>query len=147
VTAGVSEQEAMTAALAGEHAAIYGYGVIGAHLTGGLLTQARQAEAAHRNRRDALLEALSATGGTPPAADPVYALPFPVTDTASALRLARQIEERTGALWRAVLPPGAVSERRTALDALTDTALRAARWRRASGQQPGTVALPGAPQQ
>jgi hypothetical protein len=143
----MTEQEALGAALAGEHAAIYGYGVVGAHLTGGLLTQGRQAEAVHRNRRDTLLEALSAAGATPPAADPVYALPFPVTDQASAVRLAGQIEERTGALWRAVLPAGSADQRRTALDALTDAALRAARWRRAAGQQPGTVALPGAPTQ
>jgi hypothetical protein len=139
----VTAQDALVAVLAGEHAAIYGYGVVGAHLTGALLTQGRQAEGTHRNRRDALLEALSAAGTTPPAADPVYALPFPVTDQASAIRLARQIEERTGALWRAVLPAGSVDQRRTALDGLTDSALRAARWRRAAGQQPGTVALPG----
>jgi hypothetical protein len=140
----MSAQQALAATLAGEHAAIFGYGVIGAHLTGALLAQGRQAEAAHRNRRDALLEMLSAAGTTPPAADPAYALPFPVTDQASAVRLALQIEERTGALWRAVLPAGSVAERRTALDGLTDTALRAARWRRAAGQNPGTVALPGA---
>jgi Domain of unknown function (DUF4439) len=138
-------REALAAALAGEHAAIYGYGVLGAHLTGGLLTQARQAEAAHRNRRDSLLESLSAAGATPPAAAPGYALPFPVTDRASAVRLATQIEERAAALWRAVLPPGSAADRRTALDALTDAAIRATRWRRAAGQRPGTVALPGAP--
>lgn len=133
------------AALAGEHAAIFGYGVIGAHLGGTALTQARQAEAAHRDRRDALLEALSAAGVTPPAAAPLYTLPFPVTDQASAIRLAQQIEDRAAALWRAVLPPGSADQRRTALDALTDAALRGARWRRAAGIQPGTVALPGAP--
>jgi hypothetical protein len=138
-------QDRMGAALAGEHAAIYGYGVIGAHLTGNALTQARQAEAAHRDRRDSVLEALASAGGTPPAAQPAYALPFPVTDRASALRLAQQIEERTAALWRAVLPPASAAQRSTALDALTDAALRAARWRRTSGQRPGTVALPGTP--
>jgi Domain of unknown function (DUF4439) len=141
----MSAQDALAAALAGEHAAIYGYGVVGAHLTGGELIAARQAEAAHRNRRDALLEALSGAGVPPPVTEPQYALPFPVTDEASAIRLALQVEERSGALWRAVLPPGSTAQRRTALNALTDTAVRAARWRRASGQQPGTVALPGVP--
>lgn len=136
-------QDQMGAALAGEHAAIYGYGVIGAHLKGSALTQARQAEAAHRNRRDGLLEALASTGGTPPAAQPAYTLPFPVTDSASAVRLAQQIEERTAALWRAVLPPSSATQRRTALDALTDAAIRAARWRRTAGTRPGTVPLPG----
>jgi hypothetical protein len=138
-------KEALAAVLAGEHAAIYGYGVIGAHLTGNPLALARQAEAAHRNRRDALLETLTAAGVTPPAAAPVYDLPFPVADQASGVRLAQQIEERTAALWRAVLPPASANQRRTALDGLTDSALRAARWRRAAGTQPGTVALPGRP--
>lgn len=84
-----TEADALSAALAGEHAAIFGYGVIGAHVTGVALAQARSAEAVHRNRRDALLETLSAAGLTPPAADPVYALPFPVTNQASAVRLAQ----------------------------------------------------------
>jgi hypothetical protein len=135
--------QALAAALAGEHAAIYGYGILGAHLSGAPLTLARQAEAAHRNRRDSLLEMISAAGGTPPAADPAYALPFPVIDAASALRLALQIEERAAAIWRAALPATTGAQRRSGLDALTDAAVRAARWRRAAGQQPGTVALPG----
>jgi hypothetical protein len=128
--------------LAGEHAAIYGYGVLGAHLTGPALDLARQAEAAHRTRRDTLFVQLASNGPTPPAADPEYTLPFPVTDQASAIKLATQIEERTGAIWRTCLADTAGDQRRFALDALTDSALRAARWRRSAGQQPGTVALP-----
>ncbi len=128
-------------ALVGEHAAIYGSGVIGAHLAGPALDLARQAEAAHRTRRDALLVQLSANA-TPPAAAPDYALPFPVTDAASAIRLAIQIEERTGVLWRVAIPDTTHDQRKYCLDALTDCALRAARWRRASGVVPGTVPLP-----
>lgn len=127
-------------ALAGEHAAIYGYGVLGAHLTGPALDLARQAEAAHRTRRDWLVTRLASA--SPPAADPAYALPFPVTDQASALRLAVGIEERTGDVWRASLADTGGDDRKRALDALTDCALRAARFRRAAGQSPGTVPLP-----
>jgi hypothetical protein len=134
--------ESLAAGLAGEHAAIYGYGVLGAHLTGSAVGQAQQAELAHRNRRDAVLVRLSAMGVTPPAAAVTYALPFTVTDPASALRLAVLLEERTGTIWRAALAQTTGDERKLALDALTDCALRAARWRRATGQQPGTVALP-----
>jgi hypothetical protein len=139
----VSGWQALASALAGEHAAIYGYGVLGAHLTGGPLVAARQAEAAHRSRRDALLDLIWPAGADPPVAEPAYALPFPVVDPASAMRLALQIEERTAAIWRAVLPQTTGDQRRTGLDALTDAALRAARWRRATGNRPGTVALPG----
>jgi hypothetical protein len=71
-----------------------------------------------------------------------YALPFPVTDPASAQRLAVQLEERTAAIWRVALGPTTGDQRKVALDALVDGALRAARWRRATGAQPGTVALP-----
>jgi hypothetical protein len=129
-------------ALAGEHAAIYGYGVLGAHVTGPSLVLAQQAEAAHRTRRDALLVRLASASPAPPAADPAYTLPFPVTDEASALRLAVGIEERTGDVWKAALADVGGDDRQRALDALTDCALRAARFRRAGGQTPGTVPLP-----
>jgi hypothetical protein len=138
----VSAIDALAAALVAEHAAIYGYGVLGAHLSGGALAQAQQAEAAHRARRDDLLVRLTAAGAKPPAADVAYALPFPVTDAASAQKLAVQLEERTAAFWRVALGPTTGDERKLALAALVDTALRAARWRRATGTQPGTVPLP-----
>jgi hypothetical protein len=128
--------------LAGEHAAIYGYGVLGAHLSGTNLALAQQAEAAHRARRDNLLLRLASASPPPPGADPAYALPFPVTDQASALQLATGIEERTGDLWKAALGAVTGDDRHRALDALTDCALRAARFRRAAGQNPGTVPLP-----
>lgn len=133
--------EALGAGLAAEHAAIFGYGVVGAHLTGTALAQAEQIEAAHRTRRDAVLVRLSALGVTPPAAQPAYALPFPVTDGAGAQKLAVQLEERTAAIWRTVLGPTTGEDRKRALDALTDSALWAARWRRATGDPTGTVPL------
>ena len=134
--------DALTAALVAEHAAIYGYGVLGAHLSGAALGQAQQAEAAHRGRRDHLLVLLTAAGVDPPAPAVAYTVPFPVTDPASAQRLAVQLEERTAAIWRVALGPTSGEQRKIALDALLDTALRAARWRRASGTEPGTVPLP-----
>ena len=130
--------DALGSALAAEHAAIFGYGVVGARLTGAALAQAQQADAAHRDRRDRLIVRLTKVGIEAPAALPAYALPFPVTDPASAQRL----EERAAAIWRVALGPTTGDDRRLALDALTDCALRAARWRRATGQQPGTVPLP-----
>jgi hypothetical protein len=134
--------DALSAALAAEHAAIFGYGAIGARLTGAALALGQQAEAAHRTRRDALVVRLTAIGVTPPAALPAYGLPFPVTDLAGAQKLAVQLEERTAAIWRVALGPTAGDDRKMALDSLTDCALRAARWRRATGEQSGTVPLP-----
>ncbi|HEY2950754.1 MAG TPA: ferritin-like domain-containing protein [Micromonosporaceae bacterium] len=136
---------ALGAALAAEHAAIFAYGPIGVRLTGAAAGQARSAEAAHRARRDALVVALTDAGATAPPAQPAYALPYPVTDRASALRLAADIENRTAAVWRAALPPTTDTDRANALAALIDCAVRATRWRRLAGVVPATVPFPGKP--
>jgi hypothetical protein len=132
-------------ALPAEHAAIYAYGVIGAHLTGAAATAARAAETAHRARRDALVGQLSGGAGTPAPPEPVYALPFAVTDQASALRLAVDVEDRTGAIWRSALASTTDDQRQAALNALVDCAVRATGFRRAAGITPATVEFPGRP--
>jgi hypothetical protein len=132
-------------ALAAEHAAIFAYGVIGGRLDGEDVRAARDAEESHRSRRDTLLLRLAERGATAPAAAPSYDLPFPVTDADSARRLAILVEERVGAIWRAVLPEATRDDRREALDALVEAAIRATRWRLAAGMSPATVPFPGAP--
>lgn len=133
--------DALAAALAAEHAAIFAYGVIGARLKGDARSEARAAEAAHRARRDELILLLAAA--TAPPAEPAYALPFPVTDADSALRLAIEIESRSAAVWRAALPAVDAGPRARVLAGLTDCAVRATRWRRLAGVTPATVAFPG----
>ena len=108
-----------------------------------LAEAAREAEAAHRARRDALILALAADGVDPPAAEAAYALPFEVTGAADALRLAVLVEERVAAVWRAALAASDGTARAEALDALVDAALRAAGWRAAAGVAPATVPFPG----
>ncbi len=130
-------------ALGAEHAAVYGYGVVGAHLTGPALTVARAADALHRTRRDQLVVRLTALGARPVPAEPAYLLPFPVTDAPTALRLAAYLEDRAVAVWRAVLPDTDGELRTFALAAMVDGAVRATRWRRVAGTRPLTVALPG----
>jgi hypothetical protein len=132
-------------ALKAEHAAVFGYGPIGARLEGADRQFATQTEASHRDRRDALLVRLSQKGAPAPAADPTYALPFPVTDQATALQLAIALEEAASRVWRSVLPSTVAEERKLALDALTDCAVRATRFRRLGGVSPVTVPLPGSP--
>ncbi|QDY07079.1 DUF4439 domain-containing protein [Micromonospora sp. HM134] len=144
-TAPATPGDALADALTAEYAAIYAYGPIGVHLTDADRRAARAAEAAHRSRRDALVLQLSSAGGTVPADQAGYALPFPVTDRAAALRLAVQVEERTGAFWRAALPVTTGADRTRALNALTDCAVRATRWRRSAGITPLTVPFPGSP--
>jgi hypothetical protein len=132
-------------ALAAEYAAVYAYGAIGARLTGAPAAAARAAETAHRARRDAVVARLTGDGAQAPPPDPAYALPYPVTDKASALRLAAEIEDRTGAVWRSALSTTTGDQRRAALDALVDCAVRATGFRRAGGVTPATVQFPGRP--
>ncbi|MFR9775513.1 ferritin-like domain-containing protein [Micromonospora sp. MS34] len=137
--------QTLAEALTAEYAAIWAYGVIGVHLTGDARRAARSAEAAHRARRDALVLQLSGNGGQVPADQAGYALPYPVTDRTSALKLAVEIEERAAGHWRAALPHTTGADRNRALAALTDCALRATRWRRTAGVTPITVPFPGRP--
>ncbi|WP_320065300.1 ferritin-like domain-containing protein [Micromonospora sp. RTGN7] len=137
--------QALADALTAEYAAVFAYGPIGVRLTDAARTAARRAESAHRARRDALVLQLSAAGNPVPADKAGYALPFPVTDAAGALRLAVEVEERTAAFWRAALPHTTGADRNRALAALTDCAVRATRWRHTAGVTPVTVAFPGRP--
>jgi hypothetical protein len=140
----MTANRALQAVLAAEHAAVYGYGAVGAKLTGSERTAASAAESAHRARRDAVSLQLSGLKVTPIPAAPAYTLPFPVLTEQDALRLAVLLEERVAAAWRTAVPVTTGSARRTALAGLTDCAVRATRWRRVhTPGQPPTVAFPG----
>ncbi|WP_256095058.1 DUF4439 domain-containing protein, partial [Streptomyces sp. EN27] len=67
--AGSPELAAVQAALAAEHAAVYGYGVLGGRLDGEQGAEARAAHDAHRARRDALARTARDLGGRPVAAN------------------------------------------------------------------------------
>jgi len=130
---------ALVAALNGEFAAIYAYGVIGAHLKGAAQALATQAESDHRDLRDRITMAMS----SPPAAAVVYRMPAPVTDRGSALAAAVTVEQRVAALWRQALAATTGDTRKTALDALIAGAVRTTEFRRLAGTLPGTVPFPG----
>ena len=137
--------DSYAAALTAEHAAIYGYGVVGAHLDAATQGAARDAEASHRNRRDDLLLRLSTGGATPPAAAAAYTLPFPVTDRDAAMKLAIALEEGTARAWRSALAATKDGDRKLCLEALTDCAVRATQWKTTAVLSPVIVPFPGAP--
>lgn len=140
----MSAADALQGALAGEHAAIWGYGVVGAEVTDAQLSGVRVVEQAHRARRGATANLLRSLDVDPVRAQPYYELPFPVDDPTSGLRLAVHLEQGVAAAWRFVLGQIEDAElRRTALGALTESAIQATRWRLAAGTQPATVAFPG----
>ncbi|MEV8512936.1 ferritin-like domain-containing protein [Dactylosporangium sp. NPDC051484] len=135
--------ERLVAALQAEHAAIYGYGVLGPRLDGAALTQAHNADNAHRARRDALIVRLSSAGVTPPPTAASYQLPFAVADRADALKLAALLEDRTAAQWRLALPATDGDVRKIVLDALVDCTTRAVGFRRTGGLTPLVPTFPG----
>ncbi|HEX2298176.1 MAG TPA: ferritin-like domain-containing protein [Pseudonocardiaceae bacterium] len=137
--------DALQPALAAEHAAVWAYGLAGAFLADSLAQQRAEAAAAHRARRDATERMLLDAGAKPVPPEPGYLTPEPVTDAASALRLAVAVETDAAAAWRSVIErsPADPALRSAALDALTTAAVRATRWRAAAGDEPPTVAFPG----
>ncbi|MGA6173069.1 ferritin-like domain-containing protein [Streptomyces sp. NPDC012600] len=128
---------AAQAALAAEHAAVYGYGVLGGRVPGKRRTEANAAYDGHRARRDALMRTVRDLGGAPVAADAAYALPFAVTDAVSAVRLAAVLEDRVAGVYSDLVRATEGPARADAAGALREAAVRAARWRG------GNVVFPG----
>ena len=143
-----AENDALGLALAAEHSAVWGYGVVGAALADADRGTATGAEAAHRDVRDSVVTLLSARSVEPAAAEGAYALPFPVLSPVDAAALAVVLEDGTAAAWVRVLDQAAErSTRELAVEALTGAEVRAVGWRTAAGQTPVTSALPGLPPQ
>ncbi|MFI6704013.1 DUF4439 domain-containing protein [Streptomyces sp. NPDC050509] len=129
--------EAAQAALAAEHAAVYGYGVVGGRVGRARRAEATAAYTAHRARRDALARTVRDMGGRPAVAAAAYALPFDVPDGPTAERLAAELEDRISGVYSDLVRASEGPLRREAAGALREAAVRAVRWR-GSG-----VAFPG----
>jgi hypothetical protein len=133
----VSAVQALQAALAAEDAAIFGYAVAGAHLSGNRKSAADQDWTAHNEARDGLAAMISGLGATPVAAQAFYQLPFGVHDAASASALAAYLED---GVTRAYLGVVAVSNWRLRIFgalAMQAAAERAAFWRGTTQAFPG----------
>ncbi|AYG80083.1 hypothetical protein DWB77_02207 [Streptomyces hundungensis] len=137
--------DAAQAALAAEHAAVYGYGVLGGRLSGARAAEAHDALTAHRSRRDSLARTVRDLGGSPVAAAPAYALPFAVPDASSALRLATELEDRVAGVYSDLVRAAQGPLRQEAAAALREAAVRAVRWRGGSVAFPGLAERPSAP--
>ncbi|MGW7205148.1 ferritin-like domain-containing protein [Streptomyces sp. NPDC054837] len=131
------EVAALQAALAAEHAAVYGYGVVGGRIREGRRTEAKSAYDAHRARRDALAREVRDLGGTPAAAAAGYALPFPVPDSDAAVRLAAELEDRVAGVYSDLVRATVDGRRSMAAEGLREAAVRAVRWRGESVAFPG----------
>jgi len=141
-----SEDTALAEALAAEHAAVWGYGVVGAALGGDGQASAATSEAAHRDVRDQVVALLASRKADAPGAKGGYALPFPVLSQLDAAALAAVLEDGVAAAWARVLDQAAErSTRELAVGVLSGAEVRAVGWRGAAGQTPVTRALPGLP--
>lgn len=130
--------------LAAEHAAVYGYGVLG-----GVLAKSDESDESessdndeeadeeeyahrcyqqHRHRRDELIALIRQIGKTPVAAKAVYALPFAVDDAQSSRRLARRIENRCAAVYADAVAHTGNDTRKQMARTLRDCAVREVRW-------------------
>jgi len=128
---------ALQAALDAEHAAVYGYGVAGAHLAGATQKAAARDWAAHEAARDTLAAMIIALGAQPVAAAAAYRLPFRVSSGRDAVSLAAFLEDRVATAYLGVVALTETRLRMFGARAVESAALRAAGWR---GR---TLAFPG----
>src|SRR4051795_1354083 len=143
-----TETAALRDALAAEHAAVWGYGVVGAALDPGARQPAVDSEATHRDVRDRLVALLDQRKADPVPAEAAYTLPFPVLSDIDAASLAVVLENGVASAWVHVLGGAADRDvRQLAVDTLSAAEVRAVSWRTAAGQTTVTSAFPGLPEQ
>jgi Domain of unknown function (DUF4439) len=143
--ANTAHDNALCAALASEHAVIYGYGIVSAHCATEVNTLVSFALTQHRERRDQVISMLGGRAVTAPVAAAGYQLPMPVDTPADAAKLAARMENDTEVAWRAFVEQAQSSEDRTfGVTALTQSTVLAARWKQQLGDWPITTAFPGA---
>lgn len=116
---------ALTNAIHGIDAAIYGYGIVGAHLTGSVQKKANRAIATLNRQRLLFMLAL---GTQIDATAVAYQLPFPVTDSATAKRLAALLEVKLIPLFNAAVSATTGPVNIAAQSATAKATARAAVW-------------------
>jgi hypothetical protein len=135
--------DAVQDALAAEHAAVWTYGLVSA-FAAQQATAVAEGALAHRARRDTTERWLRDKGATPRPPAPAYLPPAPVDSAASAIAALIAVETDGCVAWRGVIERTDDPElRKTALDALTTSAIRATRWRKIAGITPVSITLPG----
>ena len=136
-----SAASALQAALAAEDAAIYGYGVAGAHMAGTGHAVTEQYWTEHRQARDTLTAMITAMRATPVAPSAFYDLPFAVGNAATAKALAAHLEDGVTAAYLGVVAAGDQRLRTFGALAAQAAAVRAAYWRGSTEAFPGLPAL------
>lgn len=96
--------QALQRVLAAQHAAVFGYPVIGVELRDpGQIQLARLLEARHRHTRDEVMAQIAARRASPAPAEASYTPTQPVTAPADAQRWALELEQACAAAYRYLL--------------------------------------------
>ena len=133
----ITAAKALQAALAAEHAAVYGYGVVGAR--GG----DRYAHAAdhdwnvHKAHRDQLITLIRQRRLDPVGAKAAYVLPFDVNGPKTAARLAAHLEDGVAAAYLQLVAVTDTRLRALGAKLLRDATVRGARWGGSTAAFPG----------
>jgi hypothetical protein len=135
----MTSDEAWQTTLRSEHAAVYGYGIVGGRLGPGAedAADARTALAEHRSRRDFCTEQLVTSGIAPEPAAAAYEPKTPVTTDQEARTFAAAIEQDCAVTYVGLTALNETAVRRVAVVWLERSAIAQTHW---SGQLP---ALPG----
>jgi hypothetical protein len=129
---------ALQSALAAEHATVYGYGVVGAYLSGSQQATATTDWVAHQVARDRLEAMLRSAGASQPAAAAVaYQLPMPVRNAREAVALAVVLEDRVATAYLGLVALSDTAIREYGAQQVQASALRAAAWRGSTVPFPG----------
>ena len=129
---------ALQAALQGEYAAVYGYGVAAGRLRGADLSRARRYLDAHRARRDRLRALLLDQRAVPTPAAPQYVVPASST-AAQARAVLAGIEQRLVAVYADLVAAATDGVRTFAVAATVESSVRSAEW---GGAVPAFPGLP-----
>jgi uncharacterized protein DUF4439 len=137
----VTDVEALQTTLAAEHAAVWVYGLLGgrtsAAATPELYRSVFAAYAGHRSRRDQLVRILTERGEAPVAAEPAYEVSGPVNGPQRVAAVALETEEACAATYAWLVANTVAEERRWAIGALNEAAVRELAFRGTPEMFPG----------
>lgn len=119
---------ALQQALAGEHVAVFTYGVLGGRTSRSaqpaLSAALASAYVVHRGRRDTLIRMIRDLGVEPAPSAPAYDVTGSVDTPTGVRAIARRLETGTAALYADVVAASDAQQRAWAIAALTDAAVR-----------------------
>jgi hypothetical protein len=120
--------DALQAAVAGEHAAVWASGRAAGELSGRRRDAARRELDAHRRIRDELRRQVTALGAVPVEAAVAYVEPFPVEGASGGRRLMAHVNMALAATYADVAAASDPAARREAVEKSSAAAVRAIEW-------------------